>query len=1011
MAGSLLRLSQFAFVNSPDQSLSAFHCRRSAREGGTMDFPRFTSIWSPNRFALHLCLLACLSLGGVGTTAPAAADELPDLEARARAAAQTLREADRKLRVAEAAVQVAGKNADKARQPLSDARQALRGARQARATLAEADRGLSEEEKRIEAMVEKLRAIPDDDAHARQRSRLSNLIEAYRKSLRLAAGRYRRARDRLLEQITKLQAAVARAQQAADAAFKAEQDKTAGLNEALLAALGARRQAEAARSRLFRQSLKAPPPYLEEVLVVQGSRTVYHARWEDGFSVCGIVTKVIEGLEAQNEDLLRRLARAKGARERIAGKTKCPTMPEPRLPWTRYEDAYEMGWQLDLAIWTRLRDLRRAGEQFPVLAINVKAYRQQLRKKLFWRLVGAFGLFQAGYHDAKDITGFLGGFQVKRMQELGKERPDIQLDFPRDLLLAIPPEFDTPAAQQLKTDLMWAAARAHRFYHRLDLLDAIRSARETLEGGHLERMKSYYVELRTQIDDSSDPPETKAVKLRRLEAAFAWTSWNVLRAALRMADNEIHKISDHMKEKTEHIDGLFRLLGTVRTRRLRVLTRARLRIGREHEKVKVTVTFTNALAGPPEVLIGEDFPTGSRTLAARVKMAGARDTFAGEFAPELLEAFGDDPGGIRMHVTGKDLAGKQLDANPGTEAYTDAPDTWRNWEESMHEPGRGRGGRDDWHLLNLDPSAGTSYCFVVDVSGSMGQKAKRGQTRLEAVKLAARGFVEKMDKHDEASLWIFSGTGNIRLVVKMTGRTQQVADVLAKQRHGGATALAGAINAGGDYLLIRGKYRNKALVILTDGEETCGGNPQRAAAYFRKLVRIIGYGAGGHLAPPHAAAAGDPDKPKQPKTRPDSRPAATRPKRPKREVVKVQPADRKAYQVGLVRNNAHPSIVVTLTRFHEWGRDGACRVLVTQQKFLVHYGSGVGFGRSWGINSRPFSRRTLAAAGSFQGPAAMDVVRNRYRKLGGMSKENADTKIELHVHKIMDKWEKKEGGS
>lgn len=960
-----------------------------------MDLSHHTPSASPSRPLVPIFLV----LGLILAWAPAGADELPDLEAQARAAGQALQDAERKLKVAGAAVDVAGKNTAAARRAVEEAREALRLAQQARTALAGADRALTEEEKRVEAMVEKWRAIPDDKARAGERWRLQQQIEAYRTSLRLAAGHYRQARDELLEEIRKIEAAVVKAQQAADAAFKAEQKNTAGLDEALLATLRARQEAEAARSRLFRTSLKAPPPHLEEIRVVQGDRTVYHARWEQGLSVHEIVGEVITALEKQNRDLLQRLARVGDARKRIAGKMSIPSVPGPHLLWTRNADAHEMARRLERSMVLRCKALRESGETSPASALQPQAYGERLRKDLFWQLVGAFGLYRAGFHDDKMITGFLARFQVKRMQEVGKQRPDIELDFPQDLWLPIPAGFNTPAVRQLRKELARGATEAHAFDPALDRLDARRSARETLEGGLLERMQGYRDELLSLMELGRLPERIVPRDPAKLKAVFAWSSLHVLQAALEMADDEIDEIGLQMGARRERIGALRHLLATVRTRRLLDLGREKIRTDREDPPVEVTLTFTNVLAEPPQVMLGDGFPDHAPAPPIRIKMSGARNVFVGQVAAEHLDPFAEDPGGVRLHMTGKDMVGKALDADPGTEACMLSPGTWRNWEESMHGPGRGQGGEDAWHVLNLSPWDGTSYCFVVDVSGSMGEKAKQAQTRLEAVKLAARSFIEKMDPHDEASLWIFSGTDNIRLLVIMARDKQQVVDVLQKQGPGGATALAEAIYAGGDYLLTRGKYLNKALVILTDGEETCGGNPQAAAAHFRQRVRVIGYGAGGRARPPDAAAT-RPDKPKQPTTRPD---------KPKPEIVKVQPADRKAYQVSVVGNRTPQSVVLTVTRFHEWGRDGACWVLVSEQKFYVHFGSGPGAGRKWGINSRPSQRRTLAAAAAVQGQAAMDAVRKRYQTLPGTDKQQADTEIELRVHEVMDRWEKEDG--
>jgi hypothetical protein len=103
---------------------------------------------------------------------------------------------------------------------------------------------------------------------------------------------------------------------------------------------------------------------------------------------------------------------------------------------------------------------------------------------------------------------------------------------------------------------------------------------------------------------------------------------------------------------------------------------------------------------------------------------------------------------------------------------------------------------------------------------------------------------------------------------------------------------------------------------------------------------------------------------------------------------------------------AFPRIEVTVTRFREWGRDGACRVHVTQRKHFVSYsatpipaGDRPG---AWSLNE-PFQRRTLDGAVSSRGRAAMDRVRNRWKALPGVTPAEAKAEIDRIIRSAISK--------
>jgi len=141
---------------------------------------------------------------------------------------------------------------------------------------------------------------------------------------------------------------------------------------------------------------------------------------------------------------------------------------------------------------------------------------------------------------------------------------------------------------------------------------------------------------------------------------------------------------------------------------------------------------------------------------------------------------------------------------------------------------------DEENLRCLDElDKGTSYVFVIDASGSMGEDTGR----IEAVKESARGLVHTMDAEDEVALFTFQSCGVDQLLEFTDDKDAFLSKVQGIQV-GGDTSLALGIRTGGEYLLSEGSGNRKALVVLTDGEETCSGDPGLESARFREQLEF-----------------------------------------------------------------------------------------------------------------------------------------------------------------------------
>ncbi len=131
---------------------------------------------------------------------------------------------------------------------------------------------------------------------------------------------------------------------------------------------------------------------------------------------------------------------------------------------------------------------------------------------------------------------------------------------------------------------------------------------------------------------------------------------------------------------------------------------------------------------------------------------------------------------------------------------------------------------------NIIPVAvSNSVVVLIDCSGSM----EGG--KVENAKSAAISQVNRLDEATEIAVFSFSGSGSVRTIADFHLPTSKGRAALSAKIKtigaGGSTALAEAISQGGRYMnaYARGTER-RTLVILSDGEETCGGDPAAALA-------------------------------------------------------------------------------------------------------------------------------------------------------------------------------------
>ena len=143
--------------------------------------------------------------------------------------------------------------------------------------------------------------------------------------------------------------------------------------------------------------------------------------------------------------------------------------------------------------------------------------------------------------------------------------------------------------------------------------------------------------------------------------------------------------------------------------------------------------------------------------------------------------------------------------------------------------------------LTLTPqlASARSVVFILDLSGSMNDAAGDGGTRLEAAKAALAQVLAQAprDGSQEYALTTFSGCGGVEVPIGFTGDPQTVVSYSSGLVADGGTPLATALRKGQHLALDEASSDDVLLVLLSDGEETCDGDPVGVARLIGQGVR------------------------------------------------------------------------------------------------------------------------------------------------------------------------------
>ncbi len=147
---------------------------------------------------------------------------------------------------------------------------------------------------------------------------------------------------------------------------------------------------------------------------------------------------------------------------------------------------------------------------------------------------------------------------------------------------------------------------------------------------------------------------------------------------------------------------------------------------------------------------------------------------------------------------------------------------------------------------------------LIDGSGSMAGQVD-GRSKLDLARQAARNFVDSLPADVEASLVVFGQQGDntqagkeqscsaVDTLVPMTSDRAEVVASLDKVQAVGWTPLAAAIEHARQILQNSSTVGEQVIYVVSDGEETCGGDPVEMArqahqGQTRAIVNIVGFG-------------------------------------------------------------------------------------------------------------------------------------------------------------------------
>ena len=118
----------------------------------------------------------------------------------------------------------------------------------------------------------------------------------------------------------------------------------------------------------------------------------------------------------------------------------------------------------------------------------------------------------------------------------------------------------------------------------------------------------------------------------------------------------------------------------------------------------------------------------------------------------------------------------------------------------------------------------SSVAILLDASGSMADNG-----RMDEAKASARAILAKMTGDTEVALIVFYDCGSISVAAPFTTDPSVISAALEPVQPSGGTPLGAGIDFAQAYLESEASGAPR-LVVLTDGEESCGGDLMQAVS-------------------------------------------------------------------------------------------------------------------------------------------------------------------------------------
>jgi len=117
-----------------------------------------------------------------------------------------------------------------------------------------------------------------------------------------------------------------------------------------------------------------------------------------------------------------------------------------------------------------------------------------------------------------------------------------------------------------------------------------------------------------------------------------------------------------------------------------------------------------------------------------------------------------------------------------------------------------------------------SLCILFDASGSM-----KEDNKIDKAKASARAVLSRLGPETEVALIVFYDCKRIVLEQEFTTDVSKVLAILPRIRPTAGTPLADGTKFASDYMQKNASGKKLQLIILSDGKETCRGDPIKAA--------------------------------------------------------------------------------------------------------------------------------------------------------------------------------------